>query len=136
VTWSYSGDPSTSDIDAVRFEMGDTLIEDQQFQNEEIQHIINESGGIYSAAVRCCEILTLKYARQADVQLGPQKIYASQRSLAYKDLAARMRARLVGSNPPYAGGLSRGEKLSDQANTNLVRPVFSRELMDNRGEER
>ena len=41
MSWSYSGNPATSDIDALRFMLKDTIEEDPILQDEEIQFILD-----------------------------------------------------------------------------------------------
>ena len=57
MTWSYSGDPSASSLDEVRFLVGDTDSTEQLVQNEEIAYAINAEITIGLAAVRVLRAL-------------------------------------------------------------------------------
>ena len=133
MSWNYSGDPSASDKDAVRFEIGDTDSEDQLMNDEELLFVLGEEGTVLGGAARCCEILSRKFARQADYTLGPQSVRASQRSKAFQQLGETLRSRLIAlhsGNGIYVGGVDKGEDLTDK---DLRQPAFKRRLMDNRG---
>ncbi len=131
MSWTYSGDPAGSDLDAVRFEIGDTIDLDPLLQDNEILHALNLESTVLRAAVRCCEALARKFARQADSKLGPLDVKASQRALAYERLAQQLRSRIASSNAPYLGGLSKAEQQLDAQNTDLKKPAFRRGIMDN-----
>ncbi len=119
MSWSYSGNPEMNKRDAVRFEIGDTISHDQQFSDEELEYIIDKNSSILSAALHCCDVLARRYARQADVQLGPQRVYASQRSEAYRELARELRSRMASGGAPLGNQESEG--------------AFSRGLMSHPG---
>ena len=133
MTWSYSGDPTVSKLDAVRFEFGDTDSDDKLLQDEEINYTLSIESDICGAAARCCEVLARKFARQADFSLGPQRVSASQRSEAFTRLGRELRSRVASSNPPYLGGADKNDELADARNSNLKPPIFKRDLMSNPG---
>lgn len=134
MAWSYSGDPSTSDKDAVRFLIGDTDITDQQMQDEEITFLLTLYGGnIYTAAIVAARSLASKYARFPDVRIGDYSTSNSQRFNAYLALAKQLEqtqtAGLIHKVKPYAGGISIADKQQDEQNTDRVRPAFTRNDM-------
>ena len=129
MSWSYSKDPTLSDLDAVRFEIGDTDITHPLLDDEEIEYALNVEPNIYSAAARCCEAISAKFARDADYRLGPQAVQASQRAKAYADKAVELR-RKGSMGKPYAGGIQKGEEALDKY---LRQPAFKRGLMDFEG---
>ncbi|NDC49455.1 MAG: hypothetical protein EBZ61_10335 [Micrococcales bacterium] len=58
MTFTYSGDPSTSTRNYVRFLIHDTDSTDALFSDEELNYVISEWGGdAYKAARECAEIL-------------------------------------------------------------------------------
>lgn len=131
MAWTYSGDPSTNDKDAVRFLIGDTDTTDQQLQDEEITYLLNINGGdVYDAAIAAARSLASKYSRQADTRIGDYSVSASQRAAAYlalaKELQQQQVANLVHTSTPYAGGISVADKQQDETNTDRVRPAFTR----------
>ena len=131
MVWTYTGNPVTDAKDAVRFEIGDTDKEDPLLQDEEIVYAISVEANVLAAAARCCESISRYFARQADFRLGPQAVQASQRSLAYKELARDLRRR--SASGLYAGGADKEEHLKD---SHLKRPAFKRNLMSIEGEEK
>lgn len=82
-TASYSGDPSSSDLDQVRFLLGDTDVDGNQlFSDAEIQWAINAWGPLYGSniltAAQLAENAAAQYAQNASysadgvsVTLGP-----------------------------------------------------------------
>lgn len=133
MTWTYSGNPAHSDKDAVRFEIGDTNKDDQLLSDEEIEFALSAETDTYRAAARCCEFLARKFAREADYRLGPMSVSASQRSEAFRKLSILLRQK-AGGGVPYAGGLSKQERITDANSPDLIQGVFKRNLMSNNNE--
>lgn len=118
MTWSYSGDPSSSTRDAVRFEIGDTDQNDQLLQDGEIDYAIQQESNLFGAAARCCEAIARKFAREADRAIGKTRVAASQKSQAYTKMALQLRKKASGYHLPYASGLDED-------------PTFVKGMMDN-----
>jgi hypothetical protein len=132
MTWSYSGDPSVSTVDAVRFLVGDTDHADQQMSNEEIAWLVSEAGNATAAAILACDNLVAKYARQTDKTAGELSVKSSQRQAHYAGLAKRLRQRVATRNAvPFAGGISRTSKDGYEDNEDRVDPAFRRNLHRN-----
>jgi hypothetical protein len=63
MTFTYSGDPSTSTRNYVRFLIHDTDSTDALFSDEELNYVITEWGGdAYKAPRECAEILIARLA--------------------------------------------------------------------------
>lgn len=134
MSWSYSGDPSSSDRDAVRFLIGDTDTSDQQLSNEEITWLLTDAGSVHGAAIAAARALLAKFARLVDEAVGPYRISLSQRRDAYASLIADLEKRLalrVGT--PIAGGISRARKQTVEEDSDRVVPAFTREQFDHPG---
>ncbi|MHB1950163.1 MAG: hypothetical protein ACYCQK_01660 [Acidiferrobacteraceae bacterium] len=144
MTWNYSGDPSESDRDAVRFEIQDTNSSAPLLQDAEVDWcILNETGQaasiptvltmqqVYMAAARCMEILSGLFAAQADSQIGQLKLTYSKQAQTYATRAQEKRALAVGMSGPYAGAQSITEKESFEQNTDLPQPLFRRRQNSN-----
>lgn len=134
MAWTYSGDPSTSSKDAVRFLIGDTDTTDQQMQDEEINYLLTLYGGdVYTAAIVAARSLASKYARFPDVRIGDYSTSNSQRFNAYLALAKQLEQTqnvgLIHKAKPYAGGISIADKQQDEQNTDRVKPAFTRQDM-------
>ena len=107
MSWTYSGDPSTSDRDAVRFLVGDTDEDDQQLSDSEIEYILSEnSNDPYGAAVQGAEALAAKYARQMDKRVGQLWIMAEARFEHYRLLAEQLKRNKMTRKPNFVGVMS------------------------------
>lgn len=89
MTWSYSGDPSTSTLDMIRFKLGDVRADDPKISNEEIQAIITLEGED-KAVVTCAKFLMMKYAGDIDYSIGKESVKASDLYKHYKELYEKL----------------------------------------------
>lgn len=128
MTWTYGADPLNSTLDQVRLLIGDTDTSDQQLQDSEIQFEMTQASVPYYAAANCADRLAAKYARQVQRQFGRTgfRAFYNQKIGQYEQLAAALRRRAASGALPYAGGISRSDKATDETNTDAVQPFFSR----------
>ena len=92
MTWTYTGDPANSNLDAVRFLVGDTDTADEQLQDEEINWLLSENAtNIYSAAIQAAETIAAKYAREMNKRVGQLWIDAAEKFKHYNMLATNLR---------------------------------------------
>lgn len=142
MTWSYSGNPTNSPTDAVRFEVQDTVSTSPLLQDEELQYAIAQESGplptggysaaqILSAAAHCCEALVRRFSMQADTTTGSLHVTYSKAALGFAARAKELRARAQGMQGPYVGGLSRSDKLGILQDTDRVQPAFTRGEFNN-----
>ena len=138
MTWTYN-DPSNSDLEAVRFEIQDTVSSAPLLQDEEINYVLAQESPttdpltqaqILSAAAHCCEALGRRFAAQADTAMGDLSITYSKSAQGYFTQAKALRARAQGMQAPWAGGQSLSEKAARAQNPDLVQPSFSRDQFD------
>jgi hypothetical protein len=128
MSWSYSGDPGSSDRDAVRFLVGDTDISDQQLSDEEIDYLLVREGSVNGAALAAARTLVAKYARLVDKSVGDLSISYSQRRDAYAALIADLtRQQAVRVAGPVVGGISRTRKRVVDQDADRVEPSFRRD---------
>ncbi len=132
MSFTWNGDPAASTLEKVRWEIGDIDSTDQLMQDAEINYAIAQEETIFGAAARCCEALATKFAREANRALGTVRVDLSDKSKAFDKRAKRLRAKGTGSGSTYAGGLSQDEKTTDQEDTDLVQPTFTKGSMDNK----
>lgn len=66
MAFTYSGNPSASDRDAVRFMIQDTDSTDALMQDAEIDWLLAQVTNVYQAAHDACYALAAKFARKAD----------------------------------------------------------------------
>lgn len=135
MTYSYSGDPAASDQDAVRFEIQDTDPNAPLLQDEEIAFTLdNEAGpegdrtpaGMLSAAARCCEALSRRFAMQADTVVGSLQTTYSKMAENYAERASELRERAIGMGVPFVGGQSWSAKAASRDDPDRVQPHFQR----------
>lgn len=127
MTWTYSSDPSSSEKDAVRFEVQDTDINAQLLQDEEIAYALAQEPGVLGAAARCCEALARRFAAQADTTVGSLKKTNSTAAEGYAERARELRARAVAStSAPWTGGTSITRKDGLADDDDRVQPRFHR----------
>jgi hypothetical protein len=105
VTWSYSGNPSASASDKVRFLCGDTDITNQQVSNEEITFLLTEwNSNAYLSASFACDAISGKYSAKSDSSrsVGDLSIsiqYGAQ-AKTFMERAASLRALSYRALPP------------------------------------
>jgi hypothetical protein len=119
VSATYSGNPSSSPLDEIRFLIGDTDLTDPRLTDSEIQYnIVLVSGSNppppnknFLAASYCAEAIAGKFSRMVDKSVGDLHISYSQLAKQYSALSLRLRSRAaLASVPVYVGGLSKADK--------------------------
>jgi hypothetical protein len=101
VTWSYSGNPASSDKDKVRFLIGDTDTTDQLLSDEEINYTLVESGSIYQAAHDSAYAVASTFARMASSKsVGDLSLSFSDRAASFYQVADRMLQLQAKRQPP------------------------------------
>lgn len=94
-TWSYSGDPSNSDVDTVRFYLQDTDSSLKLLYDEEIEWLIDEwmpkyDSLIYVASVAAATI-TNKFVGMVSISADGVSVSVSDLTDRYRRLAADLR---------------------------------------------
>lgn len=91
MTWTYSGDPSSSPRNELRYLIGDTDTADKQVQDEELDYHLTKNGNnAVSAAIDACEALAAKYARRVNREVGDLRIESERLMDHYIKLAKRL----------------------------------------------
>ena len=131
--WEYSGNPNYSAKDQTRFLVGDTDPKDQLLSDQEIVWILGQyNNSPLNAAIRCCEAIASKFSRLADETVGRVSIKYSQIATAIMKQQNMLRNRLAMEDAaPFAGGISVSDKITNRADTDLVRPDFTKHMMEN-----
>lgn len=129
MSWTYTGLPETATAegrrDAVRLLIQDTDNAAQLFQDEEISFALaQENNSLYRAAALLLDALS-KTAQQSR-SIGDLSI--SSQSGGFSALATRYRMLATRGAMPFAGGISVSDKETRTADTDRVRPAFTREL--------
>ena len=95
MTWSYSGDPSTSVRDEVRFYLQDVLEDRPLLQDEDIDYVASTWADVHDSpvwfAAVCAEIVAGRYAHEVSVSGDGVSVGASELQQKYKTLAEDLR---------------------------------------------
>lgn len=103
MTWTWSGDPKTSDLDEIRFYIQDTDLTFQLLSDEEITFLIDtylpQFGHPLAVAAMACEVIAAKFARQVDTSADGVSVALGQLQQRYNDLAQSLRDqyKVIGS---------------------------------------
>lgn len=105
MAWTYSGDPSASNLDKIRFLIGDTDTSNQLLLDAEITFLFSEwNSNAYLAAAHACDSLAAKFAGKADnsKSVGDLSISTQfgQQADRYRSLGAQLLAQSAQFNPP------------------------------------
>ena len=132
-TWTYSGNPGSSAKDQTRYLIGDTDSTDPLLNDTEIAWVLSQYNNTpINAAIRCCESIISKFSRMADETVGQVKINFSQKAQNMRDLQTTLVNRLAMEDcAPFAGGITVSSKQVNRQNANLVRPDFTKHMMEN-----
>jgi hypothetical protein len=126
-TGTYSGDPSSSSKDMLRFIIGDT-VSPFILGDLEIDALIAANSMNLAASI-AARTIGAYYARVADQQVGSVKITYAKTADHFFQLSETLASDTSQSLPyPYAGGISITDKDSAEEDTDRVEPAFTKEL--------
>jgi len=131
MAWSYSGDPSASDLDEVRWWIGDTDTDEQQLSDAEINFAIDTTGNNKRAAAWCARALKAKYSREVNIRTGAAgefRIDLAGLARAYGELADYLEWSVDAYAAPWAASVSIDEKESQLDDSDRVLPFFDRNI--------
>jgi len=137
MAWSYSGNPSSSPLDELRFKIGDTDPAAPIFSDEELEYILTNNGGnMMASCTQCVQAAIAKYGRLKDEVVGGlqakyQQIYENYQRM-WQDIMNG--TSIFGANlvNVFAGGLLIDDKLSQYDDTSKIQPKFTKDLMKSR----
>lgn len=92
-TWTYSGDPASSDHDQLRFNIGDTNENDPLLSDAEIDFCVAQGGPSYSGMALAAEAVAMRYGREADIRISPLSIDYNNRAKFWSMRADEYRKR-------------------------------------------
>ncbi len=130
MAWTYSGDPASSDKDAVRFLILDTDTNRQLLSNEEINYLLaDENSHVLFAAARAAEQVSATFSKKAGVQVGDLKLDFGKTSAFYTSKAQELRREgSIRGASPFAGGRLISDKDAETKDTDRVPPFARRNL--------
>lgn len=132
MTWTFIGAPDTSSTggrrDAVRLLIPDITATRQLVTDEAIAFWLTQSGqSVYRAAAHACRSLADAGMGTA-MSVGDLSISGNTKTWAEKARSLDLQASLGAT--PYAGGITRSDKETDETDSDRVTPFFAR-LQDN-----
>lgn len=135
MTFSYSGDPADSDLDAVRFYVQDTVSTDQLISDEEIEFLLLQWTPVYGSnimvASMVAEAIAAKFAREVAYSADGVSVGVEALQQKFEQLALSLRDQYkqydIGAGPVVEGVL-----YADQLDPTLRPTIFAIGMNDNR----
>jgi len=135
MTWSYSGDPADSDLDAIRFFCQDTDTEDQLITDEEIEYLYNLWTPVYGnnlmVASMVAEAIAAKFTREVAYSADGVSVAVEQLQQKYNDLASSLRDQYK-QYDIGAGVMLQGVLYSEQMDPLIKPTIFAIGMNDNK----
>ncbi len=95
MSWSYSGDPSTSPLDEARFTVGDTKESEALFSDEEIQYMVDHYSSKAALYYHMFLQAATNYSKAIRRTLGPQTEDPSSRTDYFSRMADMYRKEML-----------------------------------------
>lgn len=132
MAWNYSGDPSASKLDGVRFLVRDTDIADPILQDAEVNFSLSQNGNnLYRAAAAICDGIALELGRELTFE-GDIAWSSKEKYEQYKQMAAEYRIQASKSGGAvFAGGISVADKSSRAQDSDRAPNDFTRDTGKN-----
>ena len=133
MTWTYSGDPSSSTRDAVRFLIGDTDTNDQLISNEEINYFVVEFNNARRSASEAARSIAAKFARLMNRSIGGLSADFSAKYRQYLELADNLIAKEeMRPVSLYISGYTKSEKELVELDDDRESTFSRKGIMDNK----
>lgn len=126
MSFSYSGDPAGSDLDATRYFIPDKVDVGHRVEDEEINFLLANFGGPIHAAAIAVEALAGEFADRASKTVGKLKIEQGNIAKAFAARGELLRS-MIGTDLAqiFVGGLKISEKLGLDTAQDDVQPSFA-----------
>lgn len=131
MSWTYSGNPADSDLDAVRFCIGDTIEDDQLLQDEEINYLLSIYVSVNQSCIQGIISIMATYARFVNEEVDEVREDNSDRMAQLKILLDELKRSASAFSQIYAGGISVADKSAQEGDVDRVEPFFTRNDFDN-----
>lgn len=113
-------------------ELQDTDPANQLLQDEEIYQALAVERNWWCSAARCSEIVARQFLRKADVKLGrAMMITYTKAAQQYLEMAKALRTKSLGTQVPWAGGMSVTDKTLYVQNPDIVMALFQKTMGEN-----
>lgn len=131
MSWSYDPQLDT-DLDLVRFYVGDTNTNNQRVSNEEITAILALEPIPILAAAMICDSLAGSQSSASSRSIGGTSVSGDSESAHFEKQAVRLRNQYRQKPVSiFMGGQTESDKDTRRSDTDLVQPFFERRGMDN-----
>lgn len=130
--WTYSGDPGASDLDHVRFLVGDTLSSEPLLDDREVLHAISEKTNLHMAASMLADHLAARYSRKANFTVGPVSKSMGDLADKFRQLAKDLKKDATAAAVPSFPATKVADKETLDRDDTLTRPQFEIGMFDNK----
>lgn len=113
----------------VRLLIQDINTSRQLFQDEEVDWQLTQEANVYMAAALLCDVLVMRAGGIKSKKISEFAVQYDTKF--YMSLAGELRARGMGHQVPYAGGISISDKARQEGDTDAVPPKITRRQADN-----
>ena len=133
--WTYTYNPASVPRDEVRVLIGDTNECDKLLYDGEIEYLLTRyNNSPVTAAIQACELIWAKFSRLTNETVGSVSIQFAEKAKGIQALQKMLMQRQAMTNcMPYAGGISRSDKQTEEQNTDRVKPDFTKKMLQNDG---
>ena len=101
MAWSYDPNLSTKK-DEVRLIIGDTDIDDQLLQDEEIEYFLEQTqNSVTQASIKAVMAIIAKLSRKVDKSVGEAKLSLSQQIEHYRRLLSDLKSNMIIVAPEF-----------------------------------
>lgn len=128
--FTYSGDPSKSLKDEVRFLVGDTAKSRALFDDREIVYQTVKTPNPRLAAAELLEAKAAEFSSQADLRVGDVSKAFGKIAENMRMSAAVLRREALKRAVPFFGGLTKSGKVELESRTDDIQPAFSIGMSD------
>lgn len=116
----------------MRAELQDTDQRNQLLSDEEINYFGSVESNFWGAAARCAEAISRGFLRKADVKLGrAMQLTYTKMAEQYLQMAVKLRQKALGTQVPWAGGMSVSDKWLYIQNPDIVAALFTKTMLQN-----
>lgn len=137
MSWTYTAGSGTAK-DRVRFFCGDVDTSSQMISDEEITDMLSlYSSNVFRAAAAVCRNFAARFSRKADAAIDDMRKSLSQLSTQFAARAEELEAQASSGTStgtvlpmPWAGGVYVADKEEREADTTLIQPFFTRDMID------
>lgn len=119
--WTYSGDPSTSARDLLRFDIGDTDENSPLLQDTELNYVIDNQSSQHRRVADCFERIGRKILQRPNFALDKWREDRHDVAKSFLEQAKELRKRGAAAGL-YAGGISKADKLTREQDTDRDEP--------------